>query len=564
MKKLALLFCFLLASASALTAQVSTIPFQQYIGTYNTLTGGTTLTTGLIGGYDDGYWSFPIGFTFTFQGNSYTTAYAGTNGYLTLGAGTTNITNTMYYGFYYNYIPANGLVLSPFNLDSRVDPAFPIRYEVSGSAPNRVLTVQFQNMQYWSGGAGTAYNYQVRLHETSGMVEFIYGNFTETTSRTVYCGISRSATDFHRRVALTSTNTWATSYAETISQFAYSNANPTFLPTNGLTYRFGCYTPAGTASVQMVDAAGNPMGYFLTPGMTYAQYMVSYPPDQAYDVTITLNFHRIGDPNPAPEYSESFVVHKPLGTLVGQKALNLNLQPGYYRVEAIFSMWNNCYFYEDQIVQTSTLFIAPGTVLCEVWPGDVNNDMVVNYTDRKSLNTYIYDANMRATWLQGPARYKIEGASNPIVYLNWEGQPSVPWSTASGCYMDTDGNGVVNNFDYIAIKLNWMKTHGVIMPKGDRFDVATFDMTQNYPNPFNPSTTLQYALPERSQVQLVVLDVLGRTVATLVDDNVEAGVHTVKFDAAALPSGQYVARVRMSGFESGLSFSKTITMTLAK
>ena len=74
MKKLALLMCILLVSASTITAQVSTIPFQQYTGTYNTLTGGTTLTTGLVGGYDDGYWSFPIGFTFTFQGNSYTTA----------------------------------------------------------------------------------------------------------------------------------------------------------------------------------------------------------------------------------------------------------------------------------------------------------------------------------------------------------------------------------------------------------------------------------------------------------------------------------------------------------
>jgi hypothetical protein len=131
--------------------------------------------------------------------------------------------------------------------------------------------------------------------------------------------------------------------------------------------------------------------------------------------------------------------------------------------------------------------------------------------------------------------------------------------------MDADGNGVVNNFDYIAIKLNWMRTHGGVSPRsGDSFMPMTFDMSQNYPNPFNPTTTIQYSVPEPSRVHLRIVDMLGRVVATAVDGIVDIGVHLYTFDASSLPSGQYMAVVNMVGEESGLSFSRTIKMTLSK
>jgi hypothetical protein len=131
--------------------------------------------------------------------------------------------------------------------------------------------------------------------------------------------------------------------------------------------------------------------------------------------------------------------------------------------------------------------------------------------------------------------------------------------------MDVDGNGTVNGFDYIGIRVNWLKTHGAT-PKGGPAALVpeTFDMGQNYPNPFNPSTSLTLAVPEASTVELVVTDMLGREVATLVDGTLQAGVHTVAFDGRALPSGQYLSSVRMTGVASGLGFSKVMIMTLAR
>lgn len=70
---------------------------------------------------------------------------------------------------------------------------------------------------------------------------------------------------------------------------------------------------------------------------------------------------------------------------------------------------------------------------------------------------------------------------------------------------------------------------------------ATFRLHQNYPNPFNPTTIILFDLPSAMPVTLSVTDALGREVATLADQvNMEAGTHSLPFDAAGIPSGVYL------------------------
>ena len=73
-----------------------------------------------------------------------------------------------------------------------------------------------------------------------------------------------------------------------------------------------------------------------------------------------------------------------------------------------------------------------------------------------------------------------------------------------------------------------------------------FELNQNYPNPFNPSTTIKYKIPnvnssfnKTAYVSLRVYDILGRKIATLVNDVKTSGNYEVNFDASSLSSGTY-------------------------
>lgn len=78
--------------------------------------------------------------------------------------------------------------------------------------------------------------------------------------------------------------------------------------------------------------------------------------------------------------------------------------------------------------------------------------------------------------------------------------------------------------------------------------VSTFNLEQNYPNPFNPSTTINFSVQQAGNVTMSVYNLLGQQVATLVDQKMQAGSHSVTFDASALSSGTYIYRITSGDF----------------
>lgn len=81
-----------------------------------------------------------------------------------------------------------------------------------------------------------------------------------------------------------------------------------------------------------------------------------------------------------------------------------------------------------------------------------------------------------------------------------------------------------------------------------------FRLFQNFPNPFNPRTAIRFALPEPSAVTLEFFDLLGKEVATLVDEELQPGEHKVVFDARSLSSGVYFYRLEAKGFVQSKKF----------
>jgi len=78
-----------------------------------------------------------------------------------------------------------------------------------------------------------------------------------------------------------------------------------------------------------------------------------------------------------------------------------------------------------------------------------------------------------------------------------------------------------------------------------------FSLHQNYPNPFNPSTMISYQLPMSSEVRLVVYNMVGEEVATLVNENQQAGNYSVNWDATGLSSGIYFYRLVVGNPSTG-------------
>ena len=77
---------------------------------------------------------------------------------------------------------------------------------------------------------------------------------------------------------------------------------------------------------------------------------------------------------------------------------------------------------------------------------------------------------------------------------------------------------------------------------------AKFSLEQNYPNPFNPSTEIKFSIPQTTNVTLRVFDIMGREVVTLIDEQMEAGKHSVIFNAASLSSGVYYYTIITENF----------------
>ena len=133
------------------------------------------------------------------------------------------------------------------------------------------------------------------------------------------------------------------------------------------------------------------------------------------------------------------------------------------------------------------------------------------------------------------------------------------------CHVDASGNLYVagsaerNDFSSAAIVVKYSQITVPVREEPPTLP-GSYSLSQNYPNPFNPSTTIRFSLPVGTlhATSLRVYDVLGREVATLVNEELRPGNHTVRFDGTNLATGVYYYRL-----ESG-SFTDTKKLMLLK
>ena len=77
---------------------------------------------------------------------------------------------------------------------------------------------------------------------------------------------------------------------------------------------------------------------------------------------------------------------------------------------------------------------------------------------------------------------------------------------------------------------------------------GNFLLSQNYPNPFNPSTGIKFNIAKTGNVSIKVYDIIGKEVATIINQDLNPGTYDINFDASELPSGTYFYRLQTDGF----------------
>jgi hypothetical protein len=136
--------------------------------------------------------------------------------------------------------------------------------------------------------------------------------------------------------------------------------------------------------------------------------------------------------------------------------------------------------------------------------------------------------------------------------------PSIPpgdTATASSGFsvrVDSNFSGTFNfNFEITSNSWLYWKDSETYIVTGVEYGHTlpiSYRLYQNYPNPFNPSTKIKFEIPELTDVELKIYNVLGSEVLTLVNDTKSVGFYEVDFIATGLPSGIYFYRLRAGDF----------------
>ena len=615
---------------------VSAYTFAQDVTTFTTIVGGSG-TQSLVTGYcdDNEYAANAIGFTFTFNGTAYTTYNVTCNGTLLFGT---------YGGYYYPIcygVDVN--TVCPFAADLEGNATGDgLYYQLSGTAPNRVFTVEWHNWGFYAASGADELSFQIKLFETTNAIQFIYQPHTPSYSGyppQVGLGGLVSTTDYNTRANTTS---WTTTTAGTnCSDMNYSS---TCYPQTGLRYSWTLSTPpppVPTLVRPVNHATGRPLYDTLqwnaSSGAT--AYNLQIALDSLFtsmvysDTNATSTAYIVGQFNPLTNWWwrvraknaggwSAFTtqwVFKTMGPATGVTLITPANNAVNQPIASLLFNWTKA------TTQTLPFSVFPHLTINNTFkqppaqPFTISNYWYALYTDTTAA-AYLVDSTLTDTtktvsgltnntnyWWKVKAKNEV-GWGPFSGYFKFTTIPAIPtaptlfspsndtvtyltsltliWNASSGAtsyrvqlstdstfntnllvndstvtstsravtgltgitkyYWRVNAKNVAGTSGYSAI---WHFTVGLVGFSQNTNEIPTvYKLYNNYPNPFNPTSTIKFDIPKATDVKMVVFNVLGQEVSTLLNMHLAPGSYSVIWDATNDPSGVYFYRISAGTF----------------
>ncbi|MFO7660337.1 MAG: carboxypeptidase regulatory-like domain-containing protein, partial [Candidatus Cloacimonadaceae bacterium] len=240
-----------------LQAVMADYTFTQTTQAYVDITGGTTIHAS---GVDDAMSAvIEIGFTFVLDDMPYTQFKCNSNGFITLNpASSASLSNNL---------TTNILILGGLWDDLHTGSTGNVTYLLSGTAPNRILTVQFKNMQWYYSVPTNLVNFQINLHETSNLITYNYGTMGAAPGTSASASIGISGATAGNFISVTPASPTATS--STVTEFNQINGTHVpFLTGNVYNFTPPAVLPNDLQALSMTGptgpAVGTPADYTIT------------------------------------------------------------------------------------------------------------------------------------------------------------------------------------------------------------------------------------------------------------------------------------------------------------
>lgn len=221
------------------------------------------------------------------------------------------------------------------------------------------------------------------------------------------------------------------------------------------------------------------------------------------------------------------------------------------RDSILFQTWLNSDWQNDKktVFYYSANQIDLDSLIAKSWNGlawiNLIKREVVNDANHNQIEQIDKEWNA-GSWLNSIRRFFTYNEFNFIEYAFCEIWDNSQWMVGDGDILFQYPNGFTVVFIMNNVSAYYSNIVGI--DDNENIGISNYSLSQNYPNPFNPATIIEYKIPESNFVEIKIYDVLGKEIATLVDEFKTEGIYEAQFTTNNLPSGIYIYRMNVGNF----------------